>query len=141
MEHKKNLVSYSVLFSGIFGTLICLGYGAGDNILAFMLGVLAVGGLVVYPIVLTLLNLFFLIVRVKNPVLVRQAKYIEYITLVLGVLYTVLILPFLEIQLKADWTEILANRQVHTPVWVGGQPTILVLACLGMAGYLSLIHI
>lgn len=94
MEHKKNLVSYSVLFSGIFGTLICLGYGAGDNILAFMLGVLAVGGLVVYPIVLTLLNLFFLIVRVKNPVLVRQAKYIEYITLVLGVLYTVLILPF-----------------------------------------------
>ena len=61
-----------------------------------MLGVLAVGGLVVYPIVLTLLNLFFLIVRVKNPVLVRQAKYIEYITLVLGVLYTVLILPFLE---------------------------------------------
>ena len=104
MEHKKNLVSYSVLFSGIFGTLICLGYGAGDNILAFMLGVLAVGGLVVYPIVLTLLNLFFLIVRVKNPVLVRQAKYIEYITLVLGVLYTVLILPFLEIQLKADWT-------------------------------------
>ena len=138
MEHKKNLVSYSVLFSGIFGTLICLGYGAGDNILAFMLGVLAVGGLVVYPIVLTLLNLFFLIVRVKNPVLVRQAKYIEYITLVLGVLYTVLILPFLEIQLKADWTEILANRQVHTPVWVGGQPTILVLACLGLAGYLFL---
>ena len=109
-----------------------------DNILAFILGALAVGGLVIYPIVLTLLNLFFMIVRVKNPVLVRQAKYIEYITLVLGVLYTVLILPFLEIQLRADWTETLTNRQVHTPVWVGGQPTIFVLACLGLAGYLFL---
>lgn len=138
MEHKKNLVSYSVLFSGILGGFICLGYGSVDNILAFILGALAVGGLVIYPIVLTLLNLFFMIVRVKNPVLVRQAKYIEYITLVLGVLYTVLILPFLEIQLRADWTETLTNRQVHTPVWVGGQPTIFVLACLGLAGYLFL---
>ena len=52
-------------------------------------------------------------------------------------LYSLLLFPFTDINF-ADWTVTLYNTQKHTPIWTEGVPTILILAAVGILGYLFL---
>lgn len=132
----KHLVGYSILCSGLIGIVIGVANYPDANPSA-LLGYLLIGILLVYPAVLTLLNLFFLFARSDDPQLVRKGRHIEYITIMLGSLYSVMITPLLNIR-RDDWDEVLVNSQVHTPVWSGAWITVLVLVGVAVAGYILL---
>lgn len=101
-------------------------------------GTLAVGTLITYPFVLTGFNVFFIFADKGDLKHRRNGRIIEVITLVLGVVLTGMYLSFSEIQFTMDFQETLQNDQVHTPVFTEAQPTVLVLACLAVIGYLVL---
>lgn len=92
----------------------------------------------IYPLILTGLNLFFLVLPQKDGSSFRVEKGFDGLTILLGTLYSLLIHVFYEIQYQADWTETLVNNQVHTPVWTAAYPTVILLSCVGIAGYLLL---
>ena len=91
----------------------------------------------IYPLILTCLNLFFIFGSQNDPVVIRKSKHFEYLTLTLGSVYSIIILPFTNI-VFVDWQEALVNRQLHTPIWSQGAITILSCAAVGIAGYLFL---
>ncbi len=145
----------SVLFSlflGFWGALFALLAGLLEGVssptewLAYSLeGLLAIplvsfllGAFVVYPLVLTAVNLVLLFAPAKYPPLRRAAKGFEVVTLVLGSLYSVLIQALLEICWLDDWQETLYNSQVHTPIYTQAWPTVLTFLLAGLAGYLAL---
>ena len=92
---------------------------------------------VIYPLVLTLINLTAIFFGCVNPQYIRKGKHFEWLTLLLGMLYSLLLFPFTDINF-ADWTVTLYNTQKHTPIWTEGAPTILILAAVGILGYLFL---
>lgn len=96
------------------------------------------GTFFLYPLLLTGLNLYFFLVPGKDLRFVRTGRHFEYITVCLGFLYSALVLIFYDIQFQADWQETLVNQQVHTPVWTQAYPTVLLLSCVGILGYLLL---
>ena len=98
---------------------------------------LPVGIFFVYPILLTLINLIYIFIGKNNSQLRSLGRKFEYITICLGILYTLLYLPLTNI-VFADWPEPLYNAQVHSPIWTAGVPTVAVLSLLGAAGYLAL---
>lgn len=97
-----------------------------------------VGIFLIYPLILTGLNLFFFLIPGRDTRFVRTEKIFEYITVCLGALYSCLVLIFYDIQFQADWTETLVNAQVHTPIWTESYPTVILLSCVGILGYLAL---
>lgn len=121
---------------------------------------IAAGVFVLYPLILTGLNLLFLFrygkpwdgevqeeksaltgELIKKPVIDpwrRIGKNFEYITIVLGSIYTCLVLIFYEIQFQADWDVVLYNNQKHTPIFTQAYPTIIAIAAIGVLGYLIL---
>lgn len=142
---KKHLISLSILLSGMLGMAyafcvvlerILKGYmedWAAVVLLGFPLGLF-----LVLPCILTLLNLIALFAPMKDEAWNRKLRQIEYLTVPLGFLYSVLVHLFFEIAYNADWTEQLYNSQVHTPVWTQGRLTVIVLSLAGIAGYLFL---
>ena len=87
-----------------------------------------------YLLTINLTAIFFGCV---NPQYIRKGKHFEWLTLLLGMLYSLLLFPFTDINF-ADWTVTLYNTQKHTPIWTEGVPTILILAAVGILGYLFL---
>lgn len=97
-----------------------------------------VGSMLIYPFVLTVFNLVSLVryrqwARRKN-----MWKLVEYITIVLGTVYTIIALSFSEIIFTADWYVVLSNSEKHTPIETGSMATVVTLALVGLAGYLSI---
>lgn len=135
----RHLIGYSLLVSLVMGLAIgavWIGFDSRDNIVFFLL----IGVLLVYPVVLTLLNLFFLFKRQLSLAAVKKGKLVEYITIVLGVLYSLVALPIFDIK-PADWDVTLINGEVHTPLWSGSWITLLVIGTVGICGYFILSHI
>lgn len=62
----------------------------------------------------------------------------EVITFPLGIVLTLFYISFATEIVFADWMEVLYNREVHTPIATWTMPTLLVLAAVGMLGYLFL---
>lgn len=124
----RHSIAISVIVSLASG--FCLGFfGDGGVMMGILFGVFAI-----YPLVLTGLNLIFCFGRQGNAEVIRKSKHFEYITLFLGSVYSIMILPLSNI-VFVDWQATLTNRQVHTPVWTQGAVTILVCAAAGIAGY------
>ena len=133
MEEKwlKHSIAISIAFSLALG--FCRGVFSGDGAgMGIFFGVFFI-----YPLILTCLNLFFIFGSQNDPVVIRKSKHFEYLTLTLGSVYSIIILPFTNI-VFVDWQEVLANRQLHTPIWSQGAITILSCAAVGIAGYLFL---
>ena len=135
----------SVLFSLGAGFLLSLIFylpyagSAGITDLIFLLFLCFCCGIfLVYPFVLTAINLLGLILGCRDEWQRRTKKAFEAITILLGFLYSGLVLPFYEIQFQADWDQTLANAQVHSPVLTASWPTVITLACIGILGYLVL---
>lgn len=97
-----------------------------------------IGVFLIHPLLLTGLNLFFFLIPDRDGRFRRIGKNFEYITICLGAPYSCLVLVFYNIQFQADWTETLVNAQVHAPIWTESYPTVILLSCLGIAGYLAL---
>lgn len=146
---KKHLIFFSVVLSVVLGYLGTLFLAAGsflfrlEAFLSFLIVGAMVGIFFVYPFILTVLNVLFLICPMKDQEWNRKARHIEYITVILGVLYSCLVHVLYEIQYNADWEEVLVNNQVHTPVWTEGYLTVIVLSLVGILGYLflSCVHV
>lgn len=98
----------------------------------------ALGIFVVYPIVLTAINMAGLFFCHSTGGWKKTAKYFEYITILLGGSYTMLVHLMLEIQYNADWQETLHNSQLHTPVNTASYPTVICLAGVAVLGFLVL---
>ena len=127
----KHSIAISIAFSLALG--FCRGAYSGDGAgMGIFFGVFFI-----YPLILTCLNLFFIFGSQNDPVVIRKSKHFEYLTLTLGSIYSIIILPFTNI-VFVDWQEALANRQLHTPIWSQGAITILSCAAVGIAGYLFL---
>lgn len=146
---KKHLILGSFLLATLLGIAYVLGTNMDiimrGNVLDYvrdiwsMIIVGACSGLfLVIPFILTVWNLIALVAPMKDEIWNRKFRQVEYITVVLGFLYSLLIHLFLEIAYNADWTEQLYNNQVHTPIWTEGRVTVIVLSLAGIAGYLFL---
>lgn len=154
VKTKKYLGIFSFLISEIIGLLITTGYFFADDYNRslfwenFIKGLrcyqevipigLFVGIFLVYPFVLTLLNLYFLFAPMKDELHNRKGRQTEYITVIWGTFCSAAFHLFLEIQYNADWTETLVNEQVHTPIYTQAQSTVYLLVILGIVGYLVL---
>lgn len=139
-----------MLLAGVSSSMARPGLSVGSAILATILESLFYGGFLgvilgaflVYPMVLTALNLMFLF-RKDTAGIRRTERYTELITIVLGVLYTGLYDSLFSdkssgIQFRSNWYEVLQNRQLHTPIWTEAALTIAVISCVGILGYLLL---
>lgn len=137
---KKKPILFSVFFSlGIGGMISILnifinyaGYLRLDDILVTWI---LWGVFIIYPIILTLINLVSLILKTKDNIWKKSAKKFEYITLILGFLYSVLCLLISNIIFHAEWSEVLYNNEIHSPIWPESFPTLLVLCSFGVVGY------
>ncbi|HJB94792.1 MAG TPA: hypothetical protein H9765_04105 [Candidatus Mediterraneibacter intestinigallinarum] len=135
----KHSILLSVLTSVILGVIAAFitMVNVGDSLLGGIAAGLILGIAVIYPLVLTLINLTAIFFGCVNPQYIRKGKHFEWLTLLLGMLYSLLLFPFTDINF-ADWTVTLYNTQKHTPIWTEGAPTILILAAVGILGYLFL---
>lgn len=106
-----------------------------------LVGLLAGGGFgvfLIYPLVLTLMNVVLLFRKVE-----KTSRTTERITILLGIMYTLLYMALIEgltgmVQYRADWQEVLFADQLHTPVWTEAWLTVGVLSGVGILGYLLL---
>lgn len=131
---------------------VSLGIGFAISILSFSMHpihllepiftTLIIGGLFIYPFVLTLINLVSLFKQPKDTLWKRKIKQFEFITIVLGLLYSMLILTVVNdvfhIMINSEWSEQLYNAELHQPVWTDGIPVSIILCVIGIIGYLIL---
>lgn len=140
---KQHPVWYSLLLSIIISTMggaIYLGHNwkHPNDIPASVFFLMLSGIFVVYPFLLTIINIVTLFCKSENQEWVKDVKIFEYITIGLGFLYSGMVLAFFEIQFKSNWWEVLQNAQVHAPIWTTSYPTVVCLSSIGVIGYLVL---
>ncbi len=88
----------------------------------------------IFPFLLTLLNLFFLICPKTEGASVTA----EGCTVIVGVISSGILLNACDIQFFADWNQVLYNNQLHSPIATQNYPTVIALSLAGIAGYLIL---
>lgn len=142
---RKYPIWYTILLSEAIGIIIGIFYfsiiGKGGNlkdIISIIILSLILGIFLIYPIILTIINVIFLIWKTYDSKLLWISNKFEFITILLGFLYSGLILGFYEIQFKSNWTETLSNQQVHTPIWTTSYLTVIIISFVGILGYLIL---
>ena len=139
----KHIISLSILCSILLGLILALFYPNNRfRLIEYLYAVVLVGLILIYPFMLTLLNLILLFLRKTDKQLLRKGKHIEYLTLGIGCLYMSILLPLTDIK-YIDWSEALYNTQKHTPIWTHGSVTVAVLIGIGIIGYLflSFVHV
>lgn len=94
------------------------------------------GSFFVYPVLLTLLELWFLIRELRGKPYEKVVRF-DLVTLGLGAVYSLLYVWFIKsAAFGADWTEVLRNQEMHTPIYTGAALTVVVIALIALAGYL-----
>jgi len=90
----------------------------------------------IYPVVLTAMELWMLVRVLRGKGLPRKGCLFDIFAGVLGVIYSLLYLNILwEVHFDADWTKQLYNAAMHTPVYTESLPAVIAAAFLGVAGY------
>ncbi len=90
----------------------------------------------IIPIVLTIYNLYCLFKENREKPL---RNFLWALTLILGVLFTIVLFSFGNVDFDAKWNAQLINNQTHQPIWSGGWLTIVVISLLGVLGAIILI--
>ncbi len=90
------------------------------------------------PLLLTLYHVSLLFMRRPAAWMVRWRTRLEIVTLFLGVIYSCGAAAISNICFNADWPMQLANREIHAPVATWHRPTVIVIAVIGILGYLIL---
>ncbi len=143
MKIKHTLQTYPVLSSlaiTTFFTLVwCLILSPSWTAIPEIFAAAVLAGLFCfYPFVLTALNLFFCFLKHPGQTARRAVGHIEAATLILGILFTLLLLCVVDIDFGADWPLTLEGLMVHTPVWTGAYPTVFTFLVLGVTGFVLL---
>ena len=141
-----------------YGTAACLILGFTACIVGLIISIIAgefsphmiygyflagflVGGVLVYPWLLTLENLLYLVMPGLSDEERGSGRAVEYLTFFLGSLYS-LIYAFLisDIQIKwdSDWTAQLYNSELHAPIATWTWPTLITVFTVSIIGYLTL---
>ena len=92
-----------------------------------------IGFIIIYPFILTLLEICFLFTVKCGDLLHKRERYVVIITFVLGFIYTAIYVLF-SVEWK-DWNEVLINNEVHAPINTQMVPTVLLIALVGLIGY------
>lgn len=107
-----------------------------EAVLAVLLFAPFLGAFFVYPPLLTLLELWFLIRELRGRPYGKTGRF-DLVTLGLGAVFSLVYVWFIKsAAFGADWTEVLRNQEMHTPVYTGAALTVVVFALLALAGYL-----
>lgn len=138
---KRHPVIMSWLASGLLGILMVAGFFGNKGydwnaLLAALFWGGAFGIFLLYPFVLTAVNLAALPQHRKRGQSKKIWKSFERTTIVLGILYSLLLMTYNGTVYTADWYVVLTNNEVHTPVETGSAATVITLALVGLAGYL-----
>ena len=135
IAHLTSLSFAAALVLGIGGA--CFQLAAGESFLELIFYGMILGIFLIHPLILTVLNMWFLVIKEMNPVVCQKEQQIQYLTLGLGLLYSLFLFPVANIQI-ADWDQRLSNLQVHTPVWTEAFLTVGVILAVGVCGYIFL---
>lgn len=92
----------------------------------------------VYPFILTVCNVYFIVKRHLSPFLKKISALTEIATIIAGVLLSWFYITELTEIVFADWPKVLYNAQVHTPIATWTFTTIAVLSGVGILGYVIL---
>lgn len=109
-----------------------------SSIIEIIVDVTMYGIIIVYPYVLTIIQLGLCLTKRSNSNTFEKAYIFEIISLVLGIIYTPLYLLFSQINIFASWQTALYNRQIHSPINPAMYPSIITFLLLGLGGYLIL---
>lgn len=140
---QKYFIMFSIFLSIMIGIILIvlqqLSWGYSNLEWDILSSGAFIGLFGIYPFILTILNFVFLFASMENEVWNKKSRKIEYITIVLGAVYSFLFINIVsDISYMADWKVELVNNQMHTPIWTQSYPTIIVIAVIGIAGYLFL---
>lgn len=92
----------------------------------------------VYPFVLTVINIILLFMSKENRRVIDVSASFEVLTIVLGIIYSLLYF-FCITEIKfADWTEQLYNNEVHFPISKEYLLTVVIIWILACLGYIFL---
>ena len=144
---KNQVMKHKVLYSILLAEILAIIFGIIETILnggnlrdigQLFPVCLLMGILIIYPIILTIINIVFVFVKSKNEKIVQDEKVFEYITIVLGLLFSSLAAVFYEINFNAGWNIPLINNEIHTPIFTESYGTIIVIAFIAIIGYFVL---
>lgn len=140
---KKHPILCSILISLLIGFVLTIFYVLSNGSFVFeefiVIAVmpLIIGSFIIFPIVLTIMNLVHLLTQRS----IKVNRCVDLITFILGTIYSLLVLMFFEIDFSADWFTTLYNHQVHTPIWTHAYPTVICLTIVGLIGYFILTYV
>lgn len=125
---------------GSIGEAFTDGYGFFEWVKEFVAGIFGgaffFGGLIIFPFVLTGVEIYLLKKGHSDQELYRRCRIFDIVGIGLGVLYSLFYLSLVdEAVFGADWQEQLVNRQMHTPIYSGALPTVIAVGVVAVAGY------
>lgn len=141
----------TVLTSVLLGAILSLGFGlwgARGSLLSILqtnwedlLAIGLIGGIMgitmILPILLTIAEAVFLFQPSQWQKRLKRFRVWDLLVLSLGCFYSFLYTDFVyNIMWDSNWTEMLHNGQMHTPIYTQSMLTVLILALVGLAGYL-----
>lgn len=95
------------------------------------------GEAVVFPLLLMAAEIRSLFHQIRGKNVSLKMRYIDLTAIVLGVLYNILLLSFLDsVMFQSDWNETLYNAQKHTPIFTESYPTVWAIIGIAIIGYL-----
>ena len=126
------------IFSVLLGVILWLFlFFIGSRVSGGALLGLVLGIFILYPLALTAAQIVLLIFAGRNENLYRRGRWFDVVTIVLGVIYSLLYLSVIsEVQFLEDWTETLYNASMHQPIHTDAILTVSAIAAVGFAGYL-----
>lgn len=150
---KKYPVLFLIVFSAIVGMLGSIGMcilewmagGYYEKPYQMFLQILYLGAIagipfgeaVILPLLLLAAEIRSLVQQIMGKQVSAKMRYIDLLTIVLGILYNILLLSLVDnVVFQSDWNEVLYNAQKHTPVFTESYLTIWVIICVGILGYL-----
>lgn len=109
------------------------------RIAVLLILILFLGIFVIFPFVLTAIQLFLLFHKKAGKTLGYKRHIFDIITIVLGVLYSYLYLILIQsVDFESNWETVLANKAQYTPIYTDASLTVIVIALVGVIGYLCL---
>lgn len=90
------------------------------------------------PISMLLEECILIPLAAHDEELYRKGRVLDICTLLLGLIFELLYLSACEVNMRVDWPEQLSNNEIHTPIWTGAQPTVIIIVVVAFAGYLMI---
>ena len=111
---------------------------AGLALLELFLISLLFGLFICGPVVLSIYNILYLVLKHDSEMMRKRSQWMELLTIAFGGLCFYLAADLNEICWNQDWWEQLYNATLHAPVATWTYPTLITVGAIGLAGYLIL---